>query len=366
MDARLKLGDALTRDYLRPINPRSLGWCPAGNMEEILTEFVQGLSLIALLAIIAVCLVALGKGADILVEQAVALSLRHGISKVIIGATIVSLGTTLPEVTISVMSAIKGKPDLALGNAIGSVICDTGLILGIAAMVGHVPIDLYLMRRQGLLCLVLGFLIIIVCLPFGNLGSMLVDGGRFPQIAGFCFLAILAGYLWISARWAKNVESEFGVESHGKGSTRHILMKLIFGLVVVVSTSHVLIHAVEETAIRANVPQSVIAATLVAFGTSLPELVTSVMAVRKGHGELAIGNVVGADILNILLVAGASAAITPNGLTASADFFTLIFPAMIVLMLIFQASTFICTSRLTKWTGACLLGSYLCYLGLIL
>ena len=333
-------------------------------MEEILTEFVQGLPLIALLGIIAVCLAALGKGADILVEEAVTLSLRHGISKVIIGATIVSLGTTLPEVTVSVMSAINGKPDLALGNAVGSVICDTGLILGVAALVGHVPIDLYLMRRQGLLCLGLGFLIIIVCLPFGNLGSMFVEGGRFPQIAGFCFLAILAGYLWISARWAKNVESEFGVESHEKGSTGVILMKIILGLVVVISTSHLLIHAVEETAIRANVPQSVIAATLVAFGTSLPELVTSVMAVRKGHGELAIGNVVGADILNILLVAGASAAVTPKGLTASADFFTLIFPAMIVLMLIFQASTFICTSRLTKWTGVCLLGGYLCYLGL--
>ena len=116
-------------------------------MEEILTEFVQGLPLIALLGIIAVCLAALGKGADILVEEAVTLSLRHGISKVIIGATIVSLGTTLPEVSVSVMSAINGKPDLALGNAIGSVICDTGLILGVAALVGHVPIDLYLMRR---------------------------------------------------------------------------------------------------------------------------------------------------------------------------------------------------------------------------
>jgi len=331
-------------------------------MEEILTQLVQGLPIYGLLILIAVCIFVLGKGADILVEEAVTLSLRHGISKVIIGATIVSLGTTLPEVTVSVMSAIEGNPDLALGNAAGSVICDTGLILGFATLVGKVPIDLYLMRRQGLLCLGLGFLLVAVCLPYSNLGSVFETGGRLPQIVGFCFLGLLAGYLWISSQWAKNVKSDFGVESHEKGSTLVIILKIALGITLVISSSHVLIHAVEETAIRAQVPQSIIAATLVAFGTSLPELVTAVAAVRKGHGELAIGNVVGADILNILLVAGASASVTPGGLVASEKFFTLIFPAMIGLMLIFQVSTFICTTRLTKWTGACLLGGYALYL----
>jgi len=331
-------------------------------MEELLTEFVQGLPIFALLAMIAVCLAALGKGADVLVEEAVTLSIRHGISKVIIGATIVSLGTTLPEVTVSVMSAINGKPDMALGNAIGSVICDTGLILGLATLVGKVPINLYLMRRQGLLCLALGFLIIAVCLPYSNLSGVFESGGRFPQLVGFAFLGLLVGYLWLSTHWAKNVKEDFGVESHEKGSTSVIILKIVVGLVLVVSSSHLLIHAVEETAIRAHVPQSIIAATLVAFGTSLPELVTVVTAVRKGHGELAIGNVVGADILNILLVAGASASVTPRGLVASGEFFTLIFPAMIGLMLIFQVSTFICKTHLTKWTGAALLGGYLVYL----
>lgn len=331
-------------------------------MEELLKEFVQGLPVLALLSTIAVCLFVLAKGADILVEEAVTLSLRQGISKVIIGATVVSLGTTLPEVTVSVMSAINGKPDLALGNAIGSVICDTGLILGLATLVGRVPIDLYLMRRQGLLCLGLGVVVVVVCLPFGDLTSVFVTGGRLPQFVGFCFLGILGGYLWISTRWAKNVESDFGVESHEKGSSVVIFGKILIGLSLVIVSSHVLIHAVEETAIRAHVPQSIIAATLVAFGTSLPELVTAITAVRKGHGELAIGNVVGADILNILLVAGASASVTKGGLIASESFYTLIFPAMIALMVIFQASTFICKTHLTKWTGACLLGGYLVYL----
>lgn len=318
--------------------------------------------MLGLLGIVAVCLFVLVIGADILVEEAVTLSLRHGISKVIIGATIVSLGTTLPEVTVSVMSAINGKPDMALGNAIGSVICDTGLILGVATMFGAVPLDLYLVRRQGLFCLGLGILLIGVCLPFSNLGSVFDAGGRLPQIVGFVFLALLAGYLWISSRWAKRSDGDMGVESHEKGSSGVIAAKIILGLAMVVVSSHILIGAVEETAIRANVPQSIIAATLVAFGTSLPELVTAITAVRKGHGELAVGNVIGADILNILLVAGASAAVTPGGLTASPRFFTLIFPAMIALMLIFQASTFICKTHLTKISGAVLLGGYAVYL----
>ena len=331
-------------------------------MEGLLVETIQGLPMVGLLAIIAVCLFVLMNGADMLVEEAVTLSLRYGISKVIVGATIVSLGTTLPEVTVSVMSAINGKPDLALGNAAGSVICDTGLILGAATMFGAVPLDLYLVRRQGLFCLGLGVLLIVLCLPFSHLSSVFETGGRLPQIVGFIFLGLLVLYLWMSSRWAKRSDGDIGVESHEKGSTGVIAMKIALGLIMLVVSSHILIGAVEETAIRAQIPQSIIAATLVAFGTSLPELVTAITAVRKGHGELAVGNVIGADILNILLVAGASAAVTTGGLVANASFFTLIFPAMIGLMLIFQASTFICKTQLTKISGFALLGGYVVYL----
>ncbi len=331
-------------------------------MHTLLVEFIQGLPILIILSIIAACLFVLGKGADMLVEEAVTLSLRHGISKVIIGATIVSLGTTLPEVTVSVMSAINGKPDMALGNAVGSVICDTGLILGAATLFGAVPLDLYVVRRQGLFLMGLGVVLVLSCLPYSSLAGIFETGGRLPQIVGFVFLGLLAVFLWVSTKWAKRTDSDFGVESHEKGSTGVILTKILVGITMVIASSHVLIIAVEETAIRANVPQSIIAATLVAFGTSLPELVTSITAVRKGHGELAVGNVIGADILNILLVAGASAAVTKGGLQASPNFFTLIFPAMIGLMIVFQVSTFVCKTHLTRISGACLLGGYALYL----
>ena len=331
-------------------------------MAEHLLPLYQEFPIIALLGIIAVALAILGKGADLLVEEAVTLSIRMGVSKVIIGATVVSLGTTLPEVTVSVMSAINGNPELALGNAVGSIICDTGMILGIAALIGTVPLERRLLNRQGYVQLGAGALLIIGCLPFSHLSSAFDLGGRLPQAAGFLFLVLLGFYLWISTRWAKGFGSESPVESHEKGSLFVVIIKIIVGLAMVILSSDILIPAVEETARRAHVPDSVIAATLVAFGTSLPELVTAIASVRKGHGELAVGNVIGADVLNVLFVAGASAAVTPAGLVASPNFFKVLFPAMMIILLIFRLSVVFSKDVLPKWAGFALLGSYGAYL----
>ncbi len=332
-------------------------------MHEFVTHWIGDTHTAFLFVIIAVTLLVLGKGADLLVEEAVALSTRMGISKVLIGATIVSLGTTLPEVTVSVMAAIGGNPDLALGNAVGSVICDTGLILGVATLIGTVPLNRALLNRQGYVQLGVALLMVVVCLPLSDLGSTFTTGGALPQVVGFAFLALLAGYLWLSARWAKNAEGIVPeVETHEEASVPVILLKIVFGLALIILSSEVLIPTVEETAIRFHVPQAIIAATLVAFGTSLPELVTAVTAVRKGHGELAIGNVIGADILNVLFVAGASAAVTQGGLVASPNFFKLLFPAMIVLLVILRLSIVFSKENLSKVGGALLLLGYIGYL----
>ncbi len=333
------------------------------SMHDFINNSIGDLHTAFLFGIIAITLLALGKGADLLVEEAVALSTRLGISKVLIGATIVSLGTTLPEVTVSVMAAIGGNPDLALGNAVGSVICDTGLILGIATLIGKIPLNRTLLNRQGYIQLGVGFLLVVACLPFANLGSVFTEGGSLPQVVGFGFLVLLGGYLWISTRWAKSGEgASLEVESHEKAALPMILFKIFCGLALIILSSEVLIPTVEETALRFDVPQSIIAATLVAFGTSLPELVTAVTAVRKGHGELAIGNVIGADILNVLFVAGMAAAVTPSGLQASPNFFTTLFPAMIVLLLVLRASIVFSKDNLSKIGGAALLLGYIGYL----
>jgi cation:H+ antiporter len=149
------------------------------------------------------------------------------------------------------------------------------------------------------------------------------------------------------------------VDVHEERSPVIALVKLLLGIVLVILASQVLIPTVEVTAVRLDIPDAIIAATLVAFGTSLPELVTALTAVRKGHGELAIGNVLGADVLNVLFVSGASAAVTRGGLQVPPQFFVLFFPAMLFVVLVLRVSIGVSKDHLSKTTGAVLVGAYI-------
>jgi cation:H+ antiporter len=340
-------------------------------MDELLKEFLEPRSTPTLLAVIGVCLVALGKFADMVVDYAVVLSERSGIPKVIIGATVVSLGTTAPEVAVSVMAAFKGNPGLAMGNAVGSIICDTGLILGVACLIRPLTIPWGIANRQGWVQLACGFLLVLLSIPWAAPLSPYTDGaeGNFPQWAGFLFLALLAIYLWVSVKWSigSGSETSAGTDAEDDGKTSAsaavLIVKIIASLAGVVLSASILIPAVTIVARRLNIPESIIAATLIAFGTSLPELVTAVQAARKGHGDLAIGNIIGADILNALFVAGAAAAVTPAGLTVAQSFFKISFPAMLFVLVVFRIGIYVCRTQLTKKFGVVLLVAYFAYLG---
>ena len=136
-----------------------------------------------------------------------------------IGATIVSLGTTTPEAAVSVLAAFKGSPDLALGNAVGSIICDTGLILGLATLISPLPLDRKIVNRQGWIQIGAGFVLILGCVPYSNISGLLESGGRFPQWVGFVFLLLLAVYLWLSVKWSTGSESQSEDEATGTEST---------------------------------------------------------------------------------------------------------------------------------------------------
>ena len=326
-------------------------------MEAWIHHIIQGLPLYGLFVIIVVTLYTLGKGADWLVEEAVILSVRWGVPKVLIGATIVSLGTTTPEAAVSVLAAIKGNPDFALGNAVGSIICDTGLILGTAALIAPLPLNRRIVNRQGWLQLGAGVLLVVSCLFVGT------EGRHLPQIMGFVFLALLIAYLWQSIRWSRDVDQDAvadEVESaEGNANAFFVVLKLVFAIAVVVASSWILIPAAKETAIRLHVPQSIIAASIVALGTSLPEFVTAVTAARRGHGELAVGNVIGADILNVLFVAGVSSAVTPGGLVAAPHFFFILFPTMLFILVVFRIGIFTSGDTLKRPFGVVLIAAYL-------
>lgn len=323
-------------------------------MDELILKILSPLPTFVLFGIIAVTLYTLGKGADLLIDEAVAISEKLRIPKAIIGATIVSLGTTLPEVSVSVMAAVNGNPDLALGNAVGSIIANTGLIVGIAALIRPIAIDYNMVRVQSWIKLGSGAMLIIFALS-----------GLIHQWMGIGMILFLAVYLYWSFKHSKNLQ----VEALELETTHHIPSKSIYaflmmvvGMATIIISSKILIPSVEITAFRMGVPQSIIAATLVAFGTSLPELTTSIKAVLRGHGDLAIGNIIGADILNVLFVIGAAAAVTPSGLSVPSQFYTLHFPAMAIIIVTFRIFTLNKGHVLNRKEGAVLLGFYLTYL----
>jgi len=327
-------------------------------MEEWIHQLITGFPTAALFLLLAVMFLLLSKGADILVEESVTLSLKWGVSKLFIGVTLVSLGTTLPEVSVSVYAAVKGHAELAMGNAVGSMICDMGLILGLALMISPLPFKRVDLNFPSWVLTGAALLLVITSLPFGNLCDTFVAGGRFPQWAGFLFLLLLGFYFWYSMHRARNTGISENTFNPDNASALFVILKLILGIALVIISSRVLIPTVGELAVRFKVPESIIAATLVAFGTSLPELITAITAARKGHGDLAIGNVLGADILNALLVAGASAAVTRGGLEVPPDFYMLYFPAMLLLVMIFRISTSVAETQLPRWISILFLGIY--------
>ena len=248
-------------------------------MDALLHDFLMNSSVVISLIVLVASLFTLSKGADWLVDSAVALSLKWGMPKMVIGATIVSLGTTLPEASVSTLAAIKGNAELALGNAIGSIIADTALIIGLAAMLGTVPVDKRLIHRQGTVQFAAAMLLTLVSLPFFSPGRE----GKIYQWMGWIFVVLLACYMYISFRWAKESmeESEQDTAEENQKPLWLLLVWLAVGITVVVLSSKILIPAVEVSAIKIGIPQSIIAADLVAFGTSVPELVTAITAVRK-------------------------------------------------------------------------------------
>ena len=313
----------------------------------------------ALVTTIAISVLALGKGADVLVEDAVAISLQWGIPSVVVGATVVSLGTTTPEAAVSVLAAVQGESGLALGNAVGSIICDTGLILGIACLISPLPFDRVIAARQGWVQLGCGVLLVVVCLPWMSLGSVFTLGGLLPQAGGWVFLMMLGLYMSWSVQLARQVrEGDRNARDESQNSLRPKMatfVSLTVAVAVVVISSFFLISSATEIAERLEVPPSIIAATLVAFGTSVPELVIVVTATLKGQGELAVGNVIGADILNVLFVAGAAAAVTPGGLVADPHFFALQFPAMLFVLTVFRMGTLTASDDILKRPFGCVL-----------
>ena len=257
-----------------------------------------------------VCLI---KGGDWFVDGAVGIAERFHLPELLIGATVVSIGTTLPEVMVSAGSAISGHGEIAYGNAIGSVICNTALISAITFAVRPGPVE-----RKSMKIPVIFFFVAaaIYC-------ATAYTGGYFSRTIGLILLAIFIIYMVINVIQVKNmptsgqamdaeVEIEGEKELNAKETSLAMdLVKLIVGAVLIAVGAKLLIDNGTKIAEALGVPESVIALTFVALGTSLPELVTAITSLVKGHGALSIGNVIGANLFNLVLVSGLSVTLNP-------------------------------------------------------
>ncbi|MGD9224259.1 MAG: sodium:calcium antiporter [Desulfobacteraceae bacterium] len=329
--------------------------------EALLHELIVGLPTYVLLIFIVVCIGLLSKGAGWMIDGVVDLAQRTGMPRIVIGATIISLGTTMPEAFVSVMAAWMGNPGLALGNGVGSIIADTGLIFGLTCILAAVPVNRYILNRTGWVQVGSATLLVLVAviLSITTTGEPVIG-----RAIGIVFLGLLAGYLYITYLWAKNgadsvLEGEQSMESQPRAIWICWIM-IVGGLTLVILSARILVPSASEIASRMGVPEDVIAATMVAFGTSLPELMTAIAAVRKGHPEITVGNVVGADVLNCLFVIGAAATAKP--LAVPSNFFYFHFPAMLIILWSFRV--FISMNRdgrFRRWQGIWLLSVYAVY-----
>ncbi len=324
-------------------------------IEEFLVSFVKSQSGIVLFFLMVISIFMLSKGSDWAIDGVVALASYTGIPRIVIGATIVSLGTTMPEAFVSVMAAWKGNPELSLGNGIGSIIADTGFILGMVCVVSRVPVNRYILDITGWIQVGVSTLLVVIAVSL----RLLHDPPILFRWVGFLFLFLLGIYMLVTYKWSKKLSLHMKEEKL-EGSWMGILF-IIIGLFLVVSGAKILIPTAIEIAYRLHIPNDVVAATMVALGTSLPELSTAIASVRKGYPEIMVGNVVGADVLNCLFVIGASVIATP--LVVSPRFFTLHFPILLLILYSFRLFIFINKDGFFKrWQGLWLVGVYVFYI----
>ena len=287
------------------------------------------------IVILIVSLAAVVFGADWLVEGASGIARKAGVSEFVIGLTIVGFGTSCPELVVSITGAFNGNADISVGNVIGSNIFNVNLILGLTALLSPIAITASNRRRDIPITLLVSLLFVVLGFGYSLFG--LGEADVLSRIEGVVFLAVFAAYLYLCFKYDEGAPSSVEGGSEQRADVR--LVKAIgltlLGLVGLIVGGHYFVDSAVKIASSLGVSDKFIAITLLAGGTSLPELVTSVVAVIKGRNQLALGNILGSNVFNILLILGCASVITPLSL-ANVSFVDVgVFVASIVLLWIF-------------------------------
>ncbi len=297
--------------------------------------------------LLAAGIVGLAVGASWLVDGASRLALRFGISPMVVGLTIVGFGTSMPEFSVSVLAAARGSTDLSLGNAVGSNIMNLLLVLGVAAVV--VPIHVIGANKVLIRDLVFGLVPPVILL-------VMARDGDISRGTAILLLTVFVAFIWVALTQAKKAEPADLVVT---GSPLRHLAVTVIGIAVLVGGSEMLVRGGVELARRFNVSEAVIGLTLVAFGTSLPELATSVTAVLKGESEIGVGNVLGSNIFNLGLVVGTAFFLRPGAISTFVvyqDIPILIASTFVVGLIVLR------DGRISRGEGALMLSIFTAYL----
>lgn len=246
-------------------------------------------------------------GANWLVDGSSSIAKRFGISEFVIGLTIVGIGTSTPEMVVSFMSSFQGKADMAIGNIVGSNIFNTLMILGVTALISPLAITKSNLKRDIPLNIIVTVMLILLGMNLTIFGK---GQDQLSRIDGAILLALFAGYLWTSFK-SDQGDSEEGGEGIKEYKNGVSVLMIIAGLAGLIAGGRLFVNSATELAKMFGVSDKFIAITIMAAGTSMPELATCVVAALKGRGQLALGNVLGSNIANILLILGGAALINP-------------------------------------------------------
>lgn len=332
------------------------------------------------------------KGADWLTDGAVNIATRFGVSQMVIGLTIVAMGTSMPEFCVSMVSALKGTPDLAVGNVVGSNTLNTLLIVGCSALVAPIMVKRSSVKRDIPFAVVASLLMLLFCLD-GAIGR--VDAA--VLFAGFCL------FMFVTLKYAKTTEEHAAaVATNGAATTTAIseastsqaslseasssetsapeasssetsapeasqasgtsmlkaVVMLVVGLLCLIAGSNMFVDNASFVASSLGVSDAVIGLTIVAGGTSLPELATSMVSAKKGNSDIAIGNVIGSNVFNILMIIGITGLVKPMHIAGITTLDLIMMLASMLLMWFFCRTTY----KVKRWEGAVLTIVYLAYL----
>lgn len=303
--------------------------------------------------IFAIGLVMIVKGGDLFVDAAIWIAKVTGIPSIIIGATIVSIATTLPELFVSTIASNEGYLDMAMGNAIGSVICNIAFIIGLSACIRPIKIDKKFFGIKGFMMIT--YLLIFYYIAFD---------GVITFVEGAILLSLFIIYILMniieSKRQSENIYEYQSVKYTRKDFILNMI-KFTAGALLIIVGAHIMVDSGVKIAQILKIPQQVVSLTLLAIGTSFPELITSLVATIKGEQNISVGNILGANILNLTIVLGMSTLVSDSGLFVSNRTLLIDIPICFVVMFIFVI-TGIKKSELNYKFGILLLSIYIIYL----